>query len=452
MLIRRNVPRAFARWHDNFNRTELSGVKKPWAMWGDPRVVYIRSDYKWLVLEAQASGWGSPTSDGGVAYEHQPFTPNWAVEFDLEPGGNQEGKIVGYIDYNWTAGGQASTTRYQAYFSLGRYVDTDSDGNKTTLYQFMILHRDKNSWFPSTKLNFNLTSDEYFTGAIWARKGPNHYKLIFINDTIVVLVFNDVVQAITFVTDPLYKSGPGKRAINFKSEAPFDWYIGKFSTYDREEMPVLPEQWSQIYVDEFNRPNSTGGAGAGWTSGGDNNHGILDNGYSMRQPFPPPGDAYRASWRNPGLTSSNYDLKIEVKIGGGTGDPNTISESVVVARTTAAGLGGIGMFIHSNKARIARINGNIYNSNGNDLPQSFLGPTLSTGNIARGDTVALCIFRDEAWIEVNGNIVNFVVKINTLVPLTADNNYIGLVLRRKAFANSAPFDSVRVSVPAPRSI
>ena len=77
-LLRRNVPRAWAGWRDTFNRANESPIQKPWGVWGtQPCTAQIESN---VLRFGSGSAW---TNFGGWSYEHQPFTENWGVQFQM---------------------------------------------------------------------------------------------------------------------------------------------------------------------------------------------------------------------------------------------------------------------------------------------------------------------------------------------------------------------------------
>lgn len=445
-LIRRNTGRAFARWFDNFTRSE-NPVKFPWAAWGAARTVYMRSDYRWLVLASDTVEESTDIPDGGIGYEYQPLTPNWAIEFSAEHGSLADGSLYGFIGRSWTSGGNAGSTVFETYFQL--LADSTSTAQ---FYRVYVQYRDKSSQFLSSGLSYWMSQEEWRRGVLWTNKTVNRYKILVFNDSTIVLFVNGSLKDVKRITDTRFHFGPDRRAINFQGAAPFDWYISNFSTYDREELPIAADRWQLLYEDTFDRPNTTGGPGNGWTSGGDSNHGITSNAYTMKNPFPTPNDTYRASWINPGLTAATKNVRIEVVLGGGIGVVNDTAHSVIVARTTSAGLGGLGVFIRQGSLLLARIDENIYGSSTSELIKTNTGPASAPSTpVAIGDTIALCIYGDEAWVEQNGNIINYGIGIDALVPHTAATCYVGLVLRRKTFNSSAPFANVRVLLPKPAS-
>lgn len=449
-LIRRNLSRAYARWFDIFNRSE-NPVKFPWASWGAARTVYMRSDYRWLILANDAVEESNDIPDGGVAYAYQPLTPNWAIEFGAEHGSTADGSLFGFLGASWTSGGNAGSSPFTTFFQLLADTTFTSDGSPgTQLYRVYIKYRDKSSQAISTQMSYFMPQAEWRRGVLWTNKTVNRYKILVFNDSTVVLIVNGTVEDVRRISDTRFHFGPDRRAINFKGAAPFDWYISNFSTYDREELPIAAERWQLLYEDTFDRPNTTGGPGNGWTSGGDSNHGITSNAYTMKNPFPTPNDTYRASWINPGLTAATKNVRIEVVLGGGIGVVNDTAHSVIVARTTSAGLGGLGVFIRQGSLLLARIDESIFGSSTSELVKTSTGPASAPSTpVAIGDTIALCIFGDEAWVEQNGNIINYGIGIDALVPHTALTCYVGLVLRRKNFNSSAPIANVRVLLPKP---
>ncbi|OLT33685.1 hypothetical protein BJF84_21355 [Rhodococcus sp. CUA-806] len=385
-----------------------------------------------LVLGYDSGGWFQPNPDGGVAYEHQPLTPNWAVEFfcSIEIPTRDNGSVNVFLDRNWTAGGSASSTEYQVYFSLYKTTTEDDEGNETVERRAYIRCRHKGDWFPALTFGFSLTQ------AQWAAN--NQWKIIVFQDKYIGIVMNGKLFALRILENANYYLGGGKRAANFRNNHQSEVYIEDFRTYDR---PALPTSWVSEFLDEFTGANTSNGPGNGWSALGDN-HGILSNAYSMRQPFPPPSDGRRGIWRG-GLTRG--DMRVAVVFGGGTGDPNGTAETCVVGRVNETGTLGIAAHFWSTRVKISVVSGPFNSPTYTDLTDEI---TVYGGNIAFGETYALNILGDEAWIDraSDGALLCWTDGINAASPET--NRGHGLIVRRQTFINSAPVTAVRASVAA----
>lgn len=423
-LLRRSPARARAGWYDNFNRPDENPLGFPWSSWGEPRTVFLASNR--LVLGYDSGGWFQPNPDGGVAYEHQPLTPDWAVEFfcQIEIPTRDNGDVNVFLDRNWTAGGSASSTEYQTYFGLRKETTEDDEGDETVTRRAHIRCRRKGAWLLALSYSFTMTQ------AQWA--ATNHWKIVVFQDKYVGIVMNGKLVALRILENSNYYLGPGKRAANFRNNHQSEVYIDDFRTYDRPALTATA--WVSEFFDDFNRTTGTT-VGNGWSQLG-SNFGINANALSMQGGFP--SDGRRGVWRD-GISSGN--MRILFTLGGGTGDPNAIAETTVLGRVNSAGTLGIGVWINAASVRIVKMTGAVNAPTYLDLtePISVVG-----GDIANGQQYALCFHDDEAWIERVSDGAPLVWSDGIDAHSPESNRGVAVVLRRQSFANSAPVNDLRV--------
>ncbi|OZC62162.1 hypothetical protein CH267_01055 [Rhodococcus sp. 06-621-2] len=427
-FLLRRTKRAFAGWYDNFNRPDESPLQFPWSSWGEPRTVSLTSNR--LVLGYDSSGWFQPNPDGGVAYEHQPLTPDWAVEFFArveKP--NSDGQVNVFLDRNWTAGGSASSTEYQTYFRLNRATSSeDEDGNRDVEYAARIICRRKGTWLAALIFGITLTQSQYAAN--------NRWRIIVFQDKYVGVLMNGKLVMLRVLENANYFLGDGKRAANFRNNHPGEVYIDDFRTYDQPDPRA--QTWVEEFYDDFNRTNNSSVVGNGWSQIGAA-FGIVSGAMSIPGGFST--DGRRGAWRGP---FSKGDMRIEFTFGGGSGSPNGTSETTVFGRVNSAGTLGVGVVFHDTRMRLTCIGGPLNGTTYTDFSEDI----KPIPNIANGQKFALCIVGDIVWLErmSDGAILMWSPGVNAYSPET--NRGVAVALRRLPLTNSAPIDDLRVLTAA----
>lgn len=456
-LIRRNK-RARAGWADNFNRADENPIGYPWAFWGNVANFTLTNNRLKLAADGQTRG---GNYDGGVAFEQQPLTPNWVVEFDRAPIGttttssSNETRQNIFFDKNWTEGGRASSTLFQVGMELdAKYnkEEKDKDTGEVTKresmdYRVQFFTRDKTRtegfwiftypgsigsdttsvsatpWASTLRLKVMVLEDRYLIG--WVNGGGASKSADLVVD----------------LWDTRFQFGPGKRAANFAQVSGLVASIDNFKTYDIE--PIIRREWAATFEDTFNRANSTT-VGNGWTQTAGNNFGIYQNALSMNSPIAGT-DGFRQVRRNGG----ERDIRIEFILGGGTGDPALQIRSAFLARMNSAGTKGLACII---SPRSVTIHGFTWNG-ALGTPPVYTGdvqPILAFGTdyINQTDVYSLNISGDYAWVinESTDRLFYFRDGVNALGGTDPADTWVGAFVARNAFVNSAAINNFKVLV------
>lgn len=402
----------------------------PWSSWGEPRTLSLRSNR--LVLGWDSGGWFQPNPDGGVAFEAQPLTPNWAVEFDcqIELPSRDNGQVNVFLDRNWTAGGSASSTEYQVHFMLRKDTTEEKQDDGTTKTsvdrRVSIRCRRKGSWFIALNYGASLTQ------AQWAAN--NRWRIIVFQDKYVGILMNGRLVALRVLENVNYYLGDGKRAANFRNNHPSEVYIDNYQTNDMPDPRSQP--WTEEFYDDFNRTNNSSVVGNGWSQIGAA-FGIASGAMSITGGT----DGRRGAWRGP-FSSGNQ--RIEFTFGGGSGAPNGTAETTVFGRVNSAGTLGVGVVFHDSRMRLTCISGPFNGTAYTDFSEDITPIT----NIANGQQFALCIVGDLIWLErmSDGAILMWSPGVNAYSPET--NRGVAVAFRRLLFTNSPPINDLRVFTAA----
>lgn len=426
-LIRR-TKKALAGWADPLTGRSENPPQQPWRPWGDSRTVILTTTG---MVFGNDGGWFQPNPNGGMGYEHQPLTENWEVQFTRTLSNyNQDGAFHIYLDKNWTAGGSAGSTRYQTYLRLDRVTDEDEeeDGTTTTTitHRITLELRDTTQW-----IAFGGAGGAYtMKDATWS--AALRVRVRVLRDKVVIVWLNDTRVLFVNISDSKYNFTGGQRSANFAQIFGPTNRITNFATRD---LDGLRTAWNPVYYDGFDRSNSTS-IGGGWSqSGGD--FGIWNNAMSMQAPFLPPGDGHRGAWRGPAATR---DMRVEVMLGGGTGDPNDISATYVVVRANASFTSGLAFRIKRQEIALVRFTGSATNPTFTEIHAE-----RTRDIITNGDVLAFQISGDQAWCDllVNGGS-RAVFWTDAIGSLVGDNRYFGAILQRLTFTNSVPLNYYRL--------
>ncbi|OZF09799.1 hypothetical protein CH300_00010 [Rhodococcus sp. 15-1154-1] len=430
-LLRRSPARALAGWFDTFDRPNENPVLPPWNFWGDSAAFALVDNKLKLAAEGAVRG-GNP--DGGVAFEHQPLTENWGVEFVRTiSSGSSDAVMDVWLDKNWTEGGSASSTRYQVYVHFERDTKEDDEGKETVTRSVKFYSRDKSTWLWS-----GIGSDSFnLNAAAWT--AAITVKVHVFEDRYMIGWINGYPELLLDLYDPNYRFGPRKRSANFAQIRGPVSSIDDFKTYDLPANP-LRKNWTSIFFDDFDRANSTT-VGNGWAQTAGNNFGIHQNGLSMNSPVAG-SDGYRQVRRDAGAG----DVRIEFVLGDGIGDPNLTARSAILARMNAAGTQGLACIIHP---RSVTLHGFTW---GATLTRpEWTSPTqpilaVGTDYVEEGHQMSFNISGDYAWVfnHTLDRLIAFRDGINALA--SPSQTWIGAFIARYSFVNSVPVAEVRVLV------
>ncbi|OZF00867.1 hypothetical protein CH300_20235 [Rhodococcus sp. 15-1154-1] len=453
-FLLRRTKKALAGWYDNFNRPNEPAVQPPWASWGDAAAFQILDNKLKLAAEGAPSRGGN--YDGGVAYEHQPLTENWAVEFTRAPIGStstsnsNETEQNIFLDRNWTEGGNASSSLYQVIIQLkAKYnkEEKDKETGEVTKRESMdrhvnLLTRDKTTtttvgWIFTSYANVG-TDYQFVPATDWA--GALRLRVFVFFDRWLLVWINDSLSLLLDLYDPRFRFGPRRRSANFAQVSGLVASIDNFRTYDLDVVPprLKDSQWSEVMADDFERTASTT-VGNGWTQTAGNNFGIHNGALSMNSPIAG-SDGFRQVRRNIGSPNMRYAFSI----GQGTGSPNSTAPTAILGRMTADGRSGLAAVITQKLIRIAPFTW------GGTLaaPSWDLGTvvTLFMPDLDKTIAYAFVIDGDYAWIKdhTNDRVLQIRDGINTMIAPTPDRTWAGSFHSRYSFINSAPLSSVRI--------
>lgn len=468
-LIRRGK-RATAGWVDNFTRPNELYITKPWQYWGNSATFSLVNQQLRLAAPGETRG---GNYDGGVAFEHQPLTKDWCVEFIRAPIGttaksaSNETEQVVFLDKNWTEGGNASSTLYQVSMQLQsnytKTTSTDSEtGEETTTetmsYYIRIRTRDKvnTSQLWGFTIEGSIGGDsEPIPAAQWA--GALRIRLHIYNDRYIVGYINNVQQLFADMYKPEFQFGPRKRSANFAQVSGLIASIDEFKTYDlpiadpgQPGDPGIRDNWTPVFYDSFNRANSTS-VGNGWTQTTGNAFGIWANGLSMQLGAFNTSigdDGFRQIRRDVGTT----DMRVEFVLGGdGTGEPSEKTQSYILGRMSPDGKRAICVQIRKRNLYIG----------GWSWTGAFKTPPTLDGNpfflddiglvdprpvLSEGVRYSLDISGDRAILRLadTGRAILFKEGINSIVPANSGNTWAGAMVMRNLFANSVSIGEMRL--------
>lgn len=460
-LVRRGK-RAVAGWSDDFNRPNESPVLEPWQFWGDQAAYALVDQRLRLAAEGQSRG---GNFDGGIAFEHQPLTPTWVVEFVRSSIGtttkskSNETKQAIFLDKNWTEGGNASSTLYQVAIELeSKYTpeeepDENGDGGKAEKmdYYIRISTRDKVNttqvWVFTIAVSIG-GDTESVTASVWAAALKLRFHIY--NDRYIVGYVNDTQRLFADMYDPNFRFGPKKRSANFAQVSGLVASIDEFKTYDLPESNQWREIWAEIFYDSFDRNNSTT-VGNGWTQTSGNSWGVWNKALSMYGgPFDGGTDGFRQVRRNTGST----DMKVEFVLGGVNEGTSSLSDQTpvyVLGRLSADGKRGLCVYIQEKTLTLTGFSwtGVLSNVPVLDPAPFFTGiENAFLPAIPRGTRYSITISGDKMWLtnETLGRVVAFKEGVNSIVPASSGNTWAGAVIMRNFARNSISIGEIRLYV------
>lgn len=412
-LLRRNLPWAWAGWYDSFVRPPEDPIKAPWAHWGSSSVGNGRINAS---EEMEVDGaFGLSEFFGGVSYEFQPFTGAWGFDYEVwwpTTSGFAANTLYTFIMQDWS---RAQYSAYSNFTSVGLWHRPAIDGDTVKISQYSSLSGtgDVRGEGPSP-IGWNGST---ITVKCWIEA-----------DSYVRVWVNNVLCAQGMLTGA-WRTGPGRRGINFCNYASNVAYYRWVWIYDRPSSVPSINVWSSSFYDDFNRAN--GAPGNGWTQIG-TNAAIASNSWSTTGTT----DGSRGLIRDTGITSGR--VRVEATVGGNSGINNTADSGLVLC-STAAGDQGLCANIFGNQVFISRFSTAL---SGN--PPTFTDlMALTTGvTVATGDVMAFSVYNGFAWLERNGTPIVYATGVHSVVPAT--NSYAGLRVERSSSNNSNSWNDVRI--------
>lgn len=415
-LTRRNRPLTVAGWGDLdtvHSRPNESPIGKPWAQWNNSQTADLVSD---VMVFADATG--AIFNFGGWAYEHQPYTPNWGVDFELDMTVNttQAMYFGAFIGVAWT---RAISTSDSNLLILQFYKNspflTGGDYSRVRLV----------SYATSGGTETVIGEADLPGGINWFNTGGFHtIKAWFDNDKTFRIYIDGVLMMWIIVPFAQYRPGFNKRAFNFVNRCFFTASMKKFFTYDRL-VSDLPS-WSSFFYDDLNRPGPA--VGNGWTVLGSAGQIVSSSIYSWTGG----SDGGSAILRDTGVSTGKQ--RVEAVI---AGSMNNTADARLFVLSNAAGTEGFCARIWGNKIVISRYATSLTNPS---LLQLCSTVNLPSGN-APGDIIAFSVNNDHLWVERNGEIIIGTARVT--VPNT--NQYAGAGVSHAFFAaTSSAWTDVRI--------
>ncbi|CRY79805.1 hypothetical protein SAMN05421776_11747 [Nocardia farcinica] len=403
-LLRRNLPLAWAGWRDEFDY--LPGpLQRPWVHLGDGASAFTGSS---LLV----NGNFLTVNGGGPSYQWQPFTPNWGLDFEIYwpvEGLASQGFSTYFTD-SWSRIGAS----FQNVVGVRLMYAPAAGGNQVMVSHFqnvMSWDGDAATW--ASPVPFGGSGNVWLR--VWCER--DEWVRIWVNGTYVG----------SCMIKPSFKLGPDRRCVRFLNTALANAQMLWLDHYDRPSSIPPKQVWSEVFYDDFNRPD--GEAGNGWTQIGQN-AALRSGEWSTIGTT----DGSRGLIRDTGITSG----MVRVEATAGTfSAPKTGADSSLILCSNAAGTEGLSANIFAGSLYIARYSGSLTNPSMIDFDQLTSGVSVSPG-----DKVAFCVYQGIAWIEINGTPRLYTGNAHRVIPPT--NTFAGLRVSRASFADSNSWNDVRI--------
>nr|WP_296763773.1 hypothetical protein [Rhodococcus sp. (in: high G+C Gram-positive bacteria)] len=454
-LLKRNKI-ALAGWSDDFNRPNESVAQPPWRFWGNVADFSLVDNRLKLAAEGQSR---SGNYDGGIAFEHQPLTPNWSLEFVRAPIGttavnssNETTQQI-FLDRNWTEGGNASSSPYQVIIELDsdyNREEKDEEGKVTKRasmdYNVNIRTRDKTN--ATTSWGFttygSIGADYAVIGASeWA--AAMHLRFDIFSDRYIIGYINGIQRLFADMYAETFRFGSRRRSANFAQISGLVASIDNFKTYDippTRQSPIR-DNWTSRFFDNFDRENSTT-VGNGWTQSAGNNFGIHQGSVSMNGGTFTGTDGFRQIRRDTGSS----DMKVEFVYGGsGNGAPSLLAKTGVLGRVSADGSRGLIAYFAETSFWLGGFQWGGTLTAPDLLPNTPFFSSVFQTKLKTGVRYSLEISGDGMWIrnlDESGRIVQYRGGINAIQPPSPNNTWAGVFISRYAFTNSTDIAEMRI--------
>ena len=407
-LLRRNLPRAYAWWHDEFERPPENPVKWPWVHLGDGTPSAINS-----LGELQVFQNATTTNGGGASYEFMPFTPNWGFE----------------TEFFWPVGGLAAQSL--DFMFTNTWADIGAAFVNCVGVRF---------FYRTAPLASNIYIAEYpaviAIGTLLgtydtpAAFGGQLTLRVWVEDDQWMRVWINGIYVGSRTVEPGFKLGPGRRCIRILNGSYADAYLRWVSHFDRPASIPPDEVWQSDFYDDFNGRSGNQNGVNGWTQLGTNAAVVSDSWATTGTT-----DGSRGLIRDTGNTSGR--MRIEATVGGASGINNTADSGLVLC-SNSAGTQGLSANIFGNKIYLSE-----FSSSLNGSPTFSDQTSMTTGiTVNTGDKVAFSVYNGIAWIEVAGQRRLYSGTANATVPAT--NSWAGLRVERASSNNSCSWNDVRI--------
>lgn len=401
-LIRRNLPWAWAGWVDDFNRPPENPIKQPWGHFGDGSRAVLNS-----ANEMHMPANYSSTIGGGESYEFQPFTPNFAMEWEMW--WPVEGLAAQYFNLcimeNWAKVGPSFADSVLIRCRHAPVVGADD----VHIIEFDGLMSSGNDLAGAS------SPVPYYGNSVTL-------KVLIDNDALCRVYINGLARCQAQLT-PSHRPHPGKRGLNFFNNALCDAWIRWAKIYDRPTDFPLSSLWVNSFYDDFNR--TPGAVGNGWTQVGAN-AAIANNSWSATGT----SNSSTGLIRDTGITGGSQRIEA---IAGGNNAPNASADSSLILRCNAAGTEGLAANFFSGHIYLSRWTGSLSSP-------TFADFVHTPATIAAGDKLQFSTVGDYAWIEVNDVLV---CQAQLFGAVSSSNSWAGLRVERSG-SNSHSWNDARI--------
>ncbi|TDP29747.1 hypothetical protein [Nocardia ignorata] len=408
-LVRRNVPRAWAGYQDNFTTYPEGDVIGqtywPWVHLGGGRS-YINNLDELVVTEQVVNDDGR-----GPSYAWQPFTPNWGFEcevwYPVEGIDNQHFFVV-FTD-SWS---KVAPTKFQKAAAVGFKHELGGADNMAyaefpdMFTPFGNLH----TWAPPGGAFFGRTLNL----RVWCEN--DEWLRIWLNGTYVG----------SAMPSAQYKLGPTRRAVRLVNRSYCNAWVRKIDHYDRPSTIPPMSVWSSIFYDDFNRAD--GAVANGWTQLG-TDAAIVSGHYKNTATTTDVN-------RSVGLIRDVGNLDGRARIEAVVRNATSTADGSLMLFCNAAGTQALVANIYSNHIYLGRMTSAV-----NGTP-SFFDFQDRAAVVNNGDKIAFTVYDEICWLEINGTKVVYAGNVHNVVPRT--NPYAGLRVSRDGTATSVQFDDVRI--------
>ena len=403
-LLRRNLPLAYAEWHEDFSGYAVGPIVQPWVHLGDGSPADIDSLHRlhipsnYLTVDA-----------GGESYEFEPFTPNWGVEMDLlfPVTGIASQTFSMYLTDSWAKIGGA----FQDCVGIRLVHAPVVGGDRVQVIEFK----------DPLSVNFSFTawnSPVTFNG--------NALSLgVWVDDDQFVRVWLNGTYLGSVVVDAGYRFTDTRRCVRFLDAALCDVWVTRVDHYDRpSSFPSLNSWTEQIFVDDFER--SDGAVGGDWTQYGSDAQ--LSGGVWVHTGGT---DDSCAIVRGTGIANN------PVRITGTIRSPNNTADCSLYLLANTSTPAALAANVYGNKVYLSVLSGSFTSPTWHDLSSRTSGIS-----VADGDRIGLGVYGSVAFLEVNGERVAYAIDIGSAISLA--NSGAGARVSHRSFNASGGWDDIRI--------
>lgn len=402
-LLRRNLPRAFAEWHDDFGEYAVGSIVQPWVHLGDGTTADIDSSHRLHIPQNYLT-----VNAGGESYEFEPFTPAWGIElkFLFPVTGLASQSFSMYLTDSWAKIGGT----FQDCVGIRMIHAPVAGGDLVQVIEFadaLSVNGSLAQW--SSPVTFNGTT---LTLKVWV--DDDQWIRVWLNGTYLGSVL---------VTDPTYVFSDTRRCARFLDAALCDVWILDIDHYDRA--PTFPNinVWSQIFADDFPVDGAVGGD---WTQYGSDAQ--VSGGVWVHTGG---ADDSCAIVRSTGIASN------PVRITGTIRSPNGTADCSLYLLADPSGPAALAANVYNSKLYLSVLSGSFTSPTWHDL-----GSRTSGVSVADGDQIGLGVYGSVAWLEVNEERLVYAVDLGSAISLA--NSGAGARVSHKSFNASGGWDDIRI--------